>query len=470
MAAIRFDGRPAYWLVVAAGLALLLHLNLPGHLTVDSVLALHEGRFGVRTTWNPAFFGWLLGILDRIVPGTAAAVAMSGLLLFGSWAALSALRPRTSWLAPVVALGVVALPQALIYPAIVWKDVLFADAVVAGYVLLAFGVRDPTRPTPWVSLVLAALLFAAAGLLRQNGLIMAAPAALAIAWARSGAVGWPRGLALAGGWLAGVAILTLVLSAVAQPQGAGAPDSAGGKGVRIVQTYDLVAAAALQPGRPTPEIDKVAPAAGDYIRGAAPRLYSPERVDTLAADPTLGALLKTLDSEAIQAEWLNLVRGQPVLYLRVRAMAFGQVFGTPVIDRCLPVTVGVDGPSAALKALDMPRRRTVEDGRLYNYVTWFMDTPAMSHVAFAALALAVGVALLLRRDPADLAIVGLLAGALAFAASFFAISLACDYRYLYVLDIAAMTGALYLAIDPNLKRANPRRGRRSTDRRSRRAG
>lgn len=470
MAPIRFGGRPAYWLVVAAGLALLLHLNLPGHLTVDSVLALHEGRFGVRTTWNPAFFGWLLGVLDRVTPGTAAAVAMSGLLLFGAWAALPALRPRTSWLAPVVALGVIALPQALIYPAIVWKDVLFADAVVAGFVLLALGVRDPSRPTPWAGLIVAALLFAAAGLLRQNGLIMAAPAALAVAWARSGAGGWPRSLALAGGWLVAVAALTFVLSAVAQPQGVGAPDSAGGKGVRILQTYDLAAAAALQPGRPTPELDKVSRAAGDYIRSEAPRLYSPERVDVLTTDPKMVALLKTLDREAIQAEWLDLVRGQPVLYLRVRAMAFGQVIGTPVIDRCLPVTIGVDGPAETLKALEMPRRRTADDARLYNYVTWFMDTPAMSHIAFAAVALVVGVLLLVRRDPADLAIAGLLAGALAFTASFFAISIACDYRYLYVLDIAAMTGALYLAIDPNLKRAIPRRGRRSTDRRSRPAG
>ena len=57
---------------------------------------------------------------------------------------------------------------------------------------------------------------------------MAAPAALAIAWARSGAGGWRRSLALAGGWLAAVAALTLALSAVAQPQGVGAPDGAIG--------------------------------------------------------------------------------------------------------------------------------------------------------------------------------------------------------------------------------------------------
>jgi hypothetical protein len=453
---LRRPGTAARWTlraILAAALVLMLRLNLPGHLTVDSVLALHEGRFGVRTTWNPAFFGWLLGVLDRITPGTALAVALSGLLLFGSWALLPATRPRTSWLAPVAALGLVALPQAMIYPAIVWKDVQFAIAAIAGFALLALGVRDHARPTPWLSLALAALLFAAAGLLRQNGLLLALPAALAIAWARSSHRGWPRSVGLAGGWLVAVACLTFVLSAVAQPQGAGAPDNAGGKGLRILGTYDIVAASALQPGRPTPHIDAESPPAGAYLRARADRLYSAERVDLITQDPQMAALLKTVSRSTIRAEWLDLIREQPGLYLRARTLAFAQVIGTPVIDHCLPVTIGVDGPAETLKALEMPRRRTIEDQKLYNYVTWFMDTPAMSHLAYGAVVLAVGVALLFRRDPADLIIVGLMAGALGFTASFFAISIACDYRYLYLLDLAAITGLLYVAIDPRLRRS-----------------
>jgi hypothetical protein len=253
--------------------------------------------------------------------------------------------------------------------------------------------------------------------------------------------------------LVAVAALTLLLSAVAQPQGAGAPDDAGGKGLRILGTYDLVAAAALQPGRLTPHIDRQSPPAGAYLRQNAHRLYSPERVDTISQDPVIGELFKAVSREAIRADWLDLIRQQPGLYLRVRALAFTQVVATPLIDRCLPVSIGIDGPPEALKALNMPRRHTLEDQRLFNYFTWYLDTPALSHLAFGAIALAVGVALLFRRDPADLMIAGLMAGALGFTASFFAISIACDYRYLYVLDLAAITGLLYLAIDPRLKRA-----------------
>jgi len=453
---IQAPGVAARWtlrLILLGALLLMLRLNLPGHLTVDSVLALHEGRFGVRTTWNPAFFGWLLGVLDRIHTGTALAVGLAGGLLFGAWALLPSVRQRTSWLAPIAALALVALPQVIIYPGIVWKDVQFAVCAVAGFALLAFGVRDPARSTPWISLVAAAGLFAVAGLLRQNGLLLALPAALAFAWARSGVRGWWRSSAVAVGWLAAVALLTFILSAVAQPQGMGRPDDAGAKGVRILQTYDLVAASAIDPDRPTPHIDRASSVAGAYLRGQAGRIYSPERVDTLGLDPDLADLLRQVPDEIIREEWLELVTEDTGVYLEARALAFQQVIGTPVIDRCLPLSVGVDGPPEALVALKMPRRWSRGDQRLYNYATWFMGTPAMSHLAFGLVALAVGIVLLVRRDPADLPMAGLMAGALGFTASFFAISLACDYRYLYLLDVAAITGVLYLALDPRLRRA-----------------
>ncbi len=442
--------RWSLWFILLVALVGMLLLNWPGHMSVDSVLALHEGRFGVRETWNPAIFGWLLGVLDRIHPGGALATVLSGVLLFGSWVALPALRPRTSWLAPVLALGMVALPQVMIYPGIVWKDVLFAVVSLTAFVLLAFGVRDRRVATPWTSLALAALAFAVAGLLRQNGLLLALPAALALAWARSGG-GWGRSLRLALSWLGTVALLTLILSAVARPQGVGAPDDAGGRGIRLLQSYDLAAAAALEPNRPTPRIDRASPAVGNYIRQHADRLYSPERVDVMTADPWLEAHLPEVSREVIQAEWLDLIVSDPGLYLQGRLLAFRQVFATPAIDRCLPVHVGIMGPDRSLSELGIPRRADLHDGRIYNYATWFFETPAMSHLAYAVIALAVFIALMFRRDPADLVIAGLMIGALGFASSFFVISIACDYRYLYILDLAALTGILYLAIDPRLR-------------------
>jgi hypothetical protein len=443
--------RLTLWLVLAAGFTLLLKLNLPGHMSWDSVTALHEGRFQVRESWNPAIFGWVLGVLDRLGRGDSSFVVLSGLLLFGGWAALAAVRPRASWLAPLVALGAISLPQVLIYPAIVWKDVLFAETSLAGFVALAWGVRDPSRPPRLAALLPAAVLMAAAGLLRQNGLLFALAAAVALAWA-----GWRfgggRSLARAAGWLVGVALLTLAFSALLQPQGPGAPDTAGGKGLRILQTYDVVAATALSPGRPLPTVERNEPAAARILEQRGAQAYSPERIDTLSFDRAVDAAIAMVPTEDFHAEWVRLVTHDPGLYLKARFAAFRQVFATPVIDRCLPVEVGVEGPANYLKALGIPTRSDQRDVRLFNYTTWFLDTPAMSHVAYAVLALAVLVALLVRREPADLVVGAMVAGGLVFTASFFVISIACDYRYLYALDLTAITGLLYFAADPRLSR------------------
>jgi hypothetical protein len=135
-------------------------------------------------------------------------------------------------------------------------------------------------------------------------------------------------------------------------------------------------------------------------------------------------------------------------YAAHRLEVFRQVFLTPEILACLPVTTGVQGPEAVLEELDMPARQDRRDRELYNYATWFFGTPVLSHLTFALLSLGVMTALLLRGRPSDWVLAGLQAGALAFAGSFLAIALACDYRYLYFLDLAALFGLVHLALDP----------------------
>jgi hypothetical protein len=451
--------RWTYRIVLLGGLALLWRLNAPGHMSVDSVLALHEGRFHARETWNPAIFGWLLGQADAIVPGQALAMGVGAVILFAAWALMANLRPRASWLGVVLALLVVALPQVMIYPAIVWKDVWFAEAAIAGFVLLAFGLKSPVPAARWGLMGLTALLFALAGLLRQNGLILSAAAAVAIAWGWSASSGWRSSVFSALIWLGAVAVATLALSTYAQPQGADSPDDAGLRGLRIVQTYDLVGAAAHAP-LPLSRIDAFDHTLDDKIRAEAKKVWTPRRVDVLD-DSALAEAMRPVPARVIRQEWLDLIAQHPGLYLKIRLADFRQVFATPVIDACLPVHLGVSGPAKEMADLKLPQRWTDDDTRLYNYVTWFLDTPAYSHITYAIVALLVGLVLLWRRDPADLAIAGLIGGALAFAASFFVISIACDYRYLYLVDLAAITGALYLAIDPDLSR--PRARRRARD-------
>jgi len=169
--------------------------------------------------------------------------------------------------------------------------------------------------------------------------------------------------------------------------------------------------------------------------------------------------------KALAGDWLDLVLHRPGLYIRDRLEVFRWVFATPLIDRCLPVYLGVDGPPMMMQQLGLARSWDDRDQKLYNWASWFYDTPVMSHVAYAVLALALIGLLLYRRAATDAPIIAMLAGGLLFALSFLPLSIACDYRYLYFLDVAALTGLLYFAADPRLRgpdlREAPGRGRRA---------
>lgn len=450
--AYRPDPRTAFRLVLAVGFLLMVGANMPGHMSIDSVMQLFEGRHHVRETFAPAVYAAILGGFDRILPGTGLYLAASAALLFASLAGLRSLRPHMSWLGPPVALAVVLSPALVIYQGIVWKDVLFANLCVAAFVLLARAAAVWTRPgRPWLTLLAVIVLLALAAQVRQNGLIAAGVAALVMAWtARAGGLkamlGWCLGLLL------GVLALSFAFGVLAEPQ-KGMPDSAMHVGVRLLQHYDIVGAAAHEPALRLDEIRAADPVAERVIRARGAAVYSPARIDYLDLDPAVGTVLWRLPYPVIDAQWRDLIARHPAAYLSHRLDVFGQVFLTPMIDSCLPLYVGVNGPSAKLADLGLTRAVDDADKSLYNYGTWFLDTPVFSHLTYAVAA-AVGALLMLwRGEPQDVAMAGMMFAALAFTASFFVISVACDYRYLYFLDLAALAGLMYLAIDPPVRLA-----------------
>jgi hypothetical protein len=131
-----------------------------------------------------------------------------------------------------------------------------------------------------------------------------------------------------------------------------------------------------------------------------------------------------------------------------RLDVFRWTFLTPKLELCLPVQVGVMGPDNLLRDLDIQSGVSPQAKGLGAYARRFYGTPILSHLTWAVVAVGMIVLLLRRRDPADWMFVGLLTGSLLFAASFAVISVACDYRYLYLLDLAAMVSLLYVALDP----------------------
>jgi hypothetical protein len=212
-----------------------------------------------------------------------------------------------------------------------------------------------------------------------------------------------------------------------------------------LQTYDIVGAAARDPAFRLGVLEARAPKLEALLLGEGVPVYSPSRIDTLS-DPIFNetdgrpALVQPLAEQ-----WRALILGHPLLYLRQRAAAFSWVLLTPKPSECVMAETGVDGDPDDLAAAGLKERETPRDRALDDYAESFGGTPALSHALYGAVALGCLIVLLRRRRDADIAVAAMLGGALAFAASFAVISIACDYRYLYFLDLAAIAAALYLA-------------------------
>lgn len=441
----------AYWLVAAAGFVAILAINLPGHMTVDSAYQLYEGRSGHRLTFNPWIMSWLLGLFDAVRPGTALFMAANAGLLTASLAALPKLTQRTAgWLAPAVLALVLATPQLIHFQGIVWKDVLFANLAVAGFVSLGLAVKS--ERASWVWLIGALLLFAVAGLVRQNGLIAAAGAALVLGAVAGRSGGWARGAAVGLAALAGVLAVAWALGAAIRPQ-VSELKNANTVGLRVIQQYDLVGAVAADPDF---DLSALPPDKAAVIRAEGPALYSDERTDGFDQSETLTRALWQTPKVNLEQAWTGMVLHRPGLYLTHRIKVFAQVFLTPQITRCGPAAAGVDGPADILAKLNIEQGWDARDTWLNSYSSAFYGTPVFSHLTYAVLALALIGILLLRRTASDLAVIGLLLSGLGFAASFLALSIACDYRYLYMLDLSALVGLVYVALDPPVGRRGAR--------------
>ena len=157
---------------IVLGGAVSVALNWPGQLSYDSVAQLHDGRTGHYNAWHPPVMAWMLGLADAALPGTGLFILFDAFLLSAGMLSILWIAPRVTWASAAIAAITVALPQFVLYQGIVWKDVLFADAAIAGFALLALAAsRWASARLRWALIVAAFLLFALATLARQNGAI-----------------------------------------------------------------------------------------------------------------------------------------------------------------------------------------------------------------------------------------------------------------------------------------------------------
>jgi len=438
--------------LLALGLITVLALNWPGQMSYDSVMQLADGRSGHYDSWHPVVMAWLLGLFDALLPGPGLFLAFLVLLVGSAW--LTLLRLGRPGIGAALALILIFLtPQMVLYQGTIWKDVLFADAAIAAFVALAAAAAYwENTPARAIWLGLSALLFCLAALARQNGFLLLPFAALSLGAIAARKTSWRIG------WYYGLGLIALSLVLLVLANFALNFRSDGGEGARaqfrLALIYDLVGAARLDPGIRFSALEEKAPRLDAAIREQGVPLYSARLVDTLETASGLQAEIGQTPLGVIFAAWRRLVLNHPGLYLKVRWPVFGWVVAPSDPLACHPDLVGVDGPKEVLATLGLQAHIRPQDRFLYFYVVRFVGTPVLAHLAFAALALLFLVLLARRGDGPDLAIAGLLAASLLFGLSFFVIAIACDYRYLYFLDMAAMTGALRY-VSCGAKRSSP---------------
>jgi hypothetical protein len=420
--------------ILGAGVGVMLAFNLPGQLSYDSVSQLYDARFGPYNSWHPAIMAWLLGLFDGLVPGAGLFIMFEAAMLALAFAL--SLRRGAGWASAGVMLAIVLTPQFLLYQGIVWKDVLFADAFVLSFALLARAME--CRRAHAILLSLFFLLLSVAGLARQNGLLLLPLGAMAFGWAQA------NGNIRRGIFQASIALLLLAILVVsANLLLARRGDHGEGLGgeIQLAQIYDLTGA--VRKGYRLEDLPRTDPALAQMIESQGVKAYSPYLQDTL--EPFLPARIV---KGAVMAEWQALLMTRLDIYLRERLPVFWQVLATPDIALCHPAYAGIEGDPAQLKALGLAARIRPRDAALASYARFFMGTPVLSHLSFAALAMALLAFYLRRRRPADIAMAGMLSGALVFTASFFFVSVACDYRYLLPLDLAAMLALFHFVAEP----------------------
>ena len=443
-------GRGLAVLIGLAGFAACLAAGYPGHFAPDSVWQLAQGREGRFNDWHPPIMAWLLGLADRLAPGAGPFMILDGSMFYGGLLAFALIepRPRPAGLA-LLALWMVS-PLAVVFQGLVLKDVLFADAALAGFAALAWAARVWDRPARrWGLLLLAALLFAVASLTRQNGLIAPLFGALGLAGvAGLRAPGVARPVATGVAALAVVLLLAGVATLALRAHGDGR--SEGPHHLNILQVWDLAGATHTDPGLPLPALQAEAPRVATFIRRSAAPLYRSAGADNIVTLPG-GAALTNPPGSAVGRDWRRMVVTRPGLYLALRGRVWLDTLLTPAAAQCPMVLVGVDGGSPEmLRRAGLAARDDDRDDWDGDYATAFLSTPLFSHAAYGALVVAsLGVTAWRwrrgARDPAMLVAAAMGIAGLAFAASFFLVSVDCDYRFLYFLDVSAMALAVSVA-------------------------
>ncbi len=423
--------------ILVAGAMLSLAVNYPGHMEFDGIMQLAEGHSGVYSNWHPPVMSWLLGLSDALHGDAWLFVLFDTVLGTAAFLFLLCSTRIPTWLTVLAALVIVALPQLLLFPSIVWKDILFANATIAGFCCLSLASEARAK---WL-LPGAIILLALAVLARQNGIVMLPCAAFAYGMA----AGQRDRSITRRSLLFGFAVFAVAFAGNSLLQLRASGELGPTRQIEYLQIYDMAGMLKAQPELTLDRLQAQAPAMAHFLRNTGRNLYTPAQQDPVVFDARIRPLIFP-SLGTVGEQWRELVAAHPLLYVQVRAQAFAWLFLQRHPEQCLTYTIGVFGPDKQMKQVGQAQRYDGRDEWLEDhYAQPLVGTPALSHVMFGLAGLICLIVLLVRRDTSDWPIAGMLVASSLYVLSYFFIGVACEYRYLFVMDMTALAAMFYLS-------------------------
>lgn len=416
-------------------------VNFPGHMSLDSLVQLSEGRSGNFVSFNPPFASILIALFDRIYAGTGLLMVFN-IVMFGL-ALILMLRTlqRTNPLSNLLLLAMLASPITLIYNGIIWKDVMFANFALLAFSLLIASERQPS----WGKTLLIMILLAMASLIRQQGIIVALIASLAMPFALrwQQQFHWFIRIGLGLSIFLALIIISKLLFLLATLGTHGANSGAYSTPILLLMLYDI---AGMVKYRPDIDLSILATAGSNVplLKQLILKQYTAQRIDTLdlfSALPSASNLYAH-----VTRQWIHLLTSNPDAYLTHRIDVFSWQLGLHDQTKCLPVHIGFDTSNNALiQQLNIKQISSPYSHRLWLYAKMLFNTPVFSGASYMLMQLAIMSILLTKGLKHHLAAATLAVAGTLFTLSYFVVGIACDLRYTYFTLISAMFVTVYVA-------------------------
>lgn len=446
-------------LCILAILAVVLAaLHAPGEMSVDSGMSLYEALKGSAVGWGPTFMSATLAWLGGGTIGASLFVALNCILTYACFAALltsGRLASLPRW--QVATAFLLSLnPLFMFYVGIIWKDVMLATVAMVTATLLLLAV-DRNGRGRYLLLVFCLPLIGLMVPIRQQGILIAIPLAIAAGWlvarnVRGGLLGRVVVFACCLAFVvASNAVFHSLSAATVKPK---AQDDVS-VGIYTIQAYEIAGMIAnAKPGDPA-SWSGATPAVQQEIKSH----YSPERIDTIWGLEPIRNYFNKLSAEQYMSIWLRGIKHDPGAFVRSRFSAYASLLGMQSIDGCVPAFWGVSALPDQVAPLGLQNGMDARARLVGHTAIRLYGTPVFRNWFYSLLLLFVSAAALFRMKAEQrVAAISISIAAWLYLLSFLPTTIACDFRYLYpvaclstLLCIHLLTRARLLSLRENNK-------------------